>query len=1114
MPDQREIERLKKNIRALADEDAILASRGESYIDLLPPPEPEPMPDVNASHVDLGEFSASAGETAAPSDDQAIPDFSTLLQDIDLSSPEPETADEAPGEAAGEAPVPAFDLSDLSFDQPVQGDAGGIQEGLGDMDALLGQERSAGPAAVDDSLEAFPSFDDAAFDRAPVEPASPVESRDDSGFGIPDAEAFPETPISPESADSSPLADSFDLPESAEPSEPGEASPFGDFDLGAFAAPEQDLVPESGPTAEPEAISEPGSAPGQEASFGQETDLGLGDVAAESLFSELPPDAEVEAPGEDISFPEASADPGASGDSAFGDFAMPDEGAAAGGGDSFEPPAFDIPGFDAAGPKTPTASPGGAPSAPAQEDDPFASFDFSDTDMPSAGGSDPFDSELASLDEPVKAHDNFSIDAVWGQSMPGVEASSGAFAPPGAFSRAGGKKKGGEEIEELAEEVALTEKELDRLQDSLLSYPLNLRLEIEQSIANEVLSEGQAAQLIRFMVDGKNAPDTAALLGRFLSKRIRVPSGFEKRTGEQFEAEKGTFWYAFKTNILPMLAIAAGIVLAVAVIGFLGYQFVWRPLYADSIYRSGYAQIKEEDFTQAERMFDTAVGIDRVRAWYFRYARAYIEHKQFTLAEKKYQELLKRYKKDKQAALEYAGFESKTLLAFEKAEKILQTTVLYWKPQDPDGLLLLGDNYLDWAEESEDQAQRQDLWEKARKSFAALVRMYGRKDLYMGRMLLYFIRVDKMKEVIPLKDYYANTKGPKLDSAIYAELGGYLMDKGDLEEVQTLLALGVKKDPSLPDNHYQLSRYYRAHSNLQEERKALARAVRGYESMPSLNRKRLMAYIDSLNWSGDWSYKNKEYLDAQAFYEKAIGVYEDSLRKRRFDASGRFGEIYSNLGDIYYYDRSDFENAFSLYQAAERNGYSTSDTAYKRGYVRYRGADYKSALAYFYQASGDFKVTDNLLLAMANTLYYREDYSAASAYYLQLARAMQDGIDRIQYMDPQDKPDQSLLVRTLLIAQNNMGVCSFRIAARSGNAAKRAEAMLNFSESMRLFDVMNRDQETMLRPLGANLSFLNMDGILHPSSSFIPQIYPDISKDLVDSDEKIAQDAQIYVGKQ
>jgi hypothetical protein len=52
----------------------------------------------------------------------------------------------------------------------------------------------------------------------------------------------------------------------------------------------------------------------------------------------------------------------------------------------------------------------------------------------------------------------------------------------------------------------------------------------------------------------------------------------------------------------------------------------------------------------------------------------------------------------------------------------------------------------------------------------------------------------------------------------------------------------------------------------------------------------------------------------------------------------------------------------------------------------------------------------------------------------------------------------------------------------------------------------------MIRAKQANLAYLNLDGVLHPSKSFVPQIYPGIARDIVDTDERMAIDALLYSG--
>lgn len=1116
MPDPREIERLKKTIRALAKEDEVLSARGDSYVDLPPPPELTGMRDPDLARQRLAEESENVthhfadppepGPSEGAPEEDAAPDFSSLLQDIDFSAPETADAPSIPDDAAFAEEPESTGIPDI--EEP-------SASGIGDFDLGSFVEPPT-------DLGSEPSFDDGSISAAPLEETPPPA--DASSFAL-DAEAAPMGDLG---ADLSGFGDSF--PDFG--AELGSGSAAESPDAGAVEfGPSEELFADEGLTqAELSSARERGA----------ETPADI--PQAMELEGEALPGAEAampaqagETPAEPDAFDIPSFELGDMGGSLEAESGM-DLG---GEGQLEEAPGFDA-GIQARVDLEPPASPaesgealaggGSAPSAEAKADeDPFASFNFDDGGLlGSTPSMDSIDSGLASLDQEPKAGDVFGDEAAWGGPAPlGDFGSQNAFEAKPSAERLGAGASF-EAAESEPEEISLTEKEVDRLQDSLLSYPRNLRLEIEQCIANDVLPPKQTADLVKALVDGKGAAETAALLGRFLGKRIPVPKGFEKKTGEQFEAERGTFWYAFRTNILPLVGIVAAVLLALAVIAFLGVNFVVKPLYADSIYRSGVARIHEDDFKQAESLFDTAVKVKRVRLWYFKYAEEYKRKKQYALVEKKYEELLhpakadgslnySKYVKDKKAALDYARFESEDLLAFEQAEKILKSTVLDWWPNDADGRLLYGDNALSWADDSGDEAFRAEKLEVARKSFAALIRINGRKNAYLGRMLRYFVRTDNMKQTLILKSYFLSKKKPVVDSIVYAELGAYLIDANRKDDVRSILLLGVNKDPRLPDNHYELARYYRATGNKEEEAKALRNAERTFEAYPSLNRRRLMDYIDTLGWLGDQELTLQREgnlpVKADEYYDKAIKAYERGLDQRLIQPSARFGELYAKKADFYYSYAMQYETAFKFYQDAERNKYSTPETAYKRGWIRYDGKDYKTALGFFYQASGDFTVTDNLLFAMANALYYREDYSAASGYYLQLRKKMRDEIDRIQYQDPQNRPDQSRIVRLLMDVSNNLGVSLYHLANRSGDASRRSEALACFTESMRLYDVMNRDQTTMLRPKSANLAFLNFDGILHPTRGFVPLIAPVISRDLVDSDEKVQLDAQNYAGK-
>ncbi|MCX7040665.1 MAG: hypothetical protein NT005_16215 [Spirochaetes bacterium] len=296
--------------------------------------------------------------------------------------------------------------------------------------------------------------------------------------------------------------------------------------------------------------------------------------------------------------------------------------------------------------------------------------------------------------------------------------------------------------------VELTPEQFDGLKKSLDALPRNLKIAVQDIIATGKGSAGQLAALVSLLVQGASAQDIAALAGRITGKRIRIPAGYEKKTGVAFEAERRTFGYAFRENIFPVLRLFVLSSLAVGLFAFLGYRFVYRPLYAYTNYSQGYEHISAERYSLANERFSRAVGVWPRRNWFSRYAEAFAGKRQFALAEEKYEQLLLRYPGDRRGILDYARMESRSLSNYEKADTLLQQ-LLDKNLYDYDALLAAGDNNLEWAE-------RDPLrFEEARRSYAALITRYGQRDALLFRMLRYFIRTKKIDEVERLRVYYA-----------------------------------------------------------------------------------------------------------------------------------------------------------------------------------------------------------------------------------------------------------------------------------------------------------------------------------------------------------------------
>ena len=208
--------------------------------------------------------------------------------------------------------------------------------------------------------------------------------------------------------------------------------------------------------------------------------------------------------------------------------------------------------------------------------------------------------------------------------------------------------------------------------------------------------------------------------------------------------------------------------------------------------------------------------------------------------------------------------------------------------------------------------------------------------------------------------------------------------------------------------------------------------------------------------------------------------------------------MYYNLGDIYYYVDNNLDTAKYLYGKAKQNLYESVDLNYKVGYIDYlkKTNNFKDALLKFASVLGEDPENRNALYAMATTLYYRDDYSAAQGYYLQLLDKLENERNNLPIIDPYNNPEHRALIEYLVRVYNNLGVTLYKLSMRTGDTRKYTDALVDLTRSSEFYDILARNQTTMIRTKTKNLAFLNQDALLHPKSNFIPQVYWRLQKDL------------------
>ncbi|MBQ2207931.1 MAG: hypothetical protein II413_12100, partial [Treponema sp.] len=83
---------------------------------------------------------------------------------------------------------------------------------------------------------------------------------------------------------------------------------------------------------------------------------------------------------------------------------------------------------------------------------------------------------------------------------------------------------------------------------------------------------------------------------------------------------------------------------------------------------------------------------------------------------------------------------------------------------------------------------------------------------------------------------------------------------------------------------------------------------------------------------------------------------------------------------------------------------------------------------------------------------------------------------------------------------NNLGATLSRIANMSGNSEMNGQAIVALQDSLRAWDALSRNQETMVRLDSSNLAEQNIKYITRPDSEYSPEIYTKIPM-LMDGEE-------------
>ena len=649
-----------------------------------------------------------------------------------------------------------------------------------------------------------------------------------------------------------------------------------------------------------------------------------------------------------------------------------------------------------------------------------------------------------------------------------------------------------------SEALTISDDDYFNFLNKLETFPFNVQLAIQDYIANGDDRPENKMNFIRFVLEKDSLKKVVNKLEKIINRSIPIPRGFQRQSVEDYEKEKQTFKYWFMHRFLPVAVMTAIALILVFCISVLSWQFIYKPVKSESLYKTGYSYLENGQYETAIEKFNRAGEYKRKKKWYFSYARAFRAKKQFTAAEKMYLRLIYDFANDKQGGLEYADMLSTDLRNYEKAEAVLRRRVLDQHINDKDGMLALGDVFMNWADEEPEK------YGEAVKIYSRLIELYGENDIFLARMMRYFIRTDNLAEVLNLKDHFSS-RITKIGAANLTELSGYLLEKrynpkpldseklrSKIDDVRMLLEKAVQTDKTMPEAYYNLGRFFIYNNKQDGAIENLTEAIKLFKTAAPMTARRTGNYVDAMRLLGEQLVDQKKYLEAQTLYADALNIYREYTAFKPLPPNKAIGKLYADYGDIDYFISYNFDSALDSYQNAVKELYNTPSVNYRIGYIHYQQENYRQAIEAMSHAYAEKAHDKNLLYGFGNAFFKRGDYFAALAAYEELLTLLNAQRARKEQALSNTRPDDAAFIERYMHTANNLGATLSRLSERTGDSQKNGRALALYAESTRAWDALTRNPQTMIRAKSVGLAYLNTQNMLNAKSPYQSEIYTDI----------------------
>nr|WP_267508054.1 hypothetical protein [Borreliella afzelii] len=669
----------------------------------------------------------------------------------------------------------------------------------------------------------------------------------------------------------------------------------------------------------------------------------------------------------------------------------------------------------------------------------------------------------------------------------------------------------------------------------LNSYPRNLRIAIAEALTKENVSKYKLEALIDLVEKNKKRLKfIAKFVGDIVGRSIKLPVIYFK--AEEFSKLQQKLSYRVSRALLPLIKIASLFVVLVLVSLYFIVDVVFFYVASESKYKEGIESIYANKRELAKAIFRDAYYIRPDDKWFVNYAKAFEEIRDFDSAEEKYEELFtiepfsknsesrRRKKFNKEGYIAYASMKI-GLGEYSQANSILDEVISY-DLYDYDALVLKGDNYFKWAKTNS------NYYKDSINNYTVVLSKYGQKKEILFKLFNAYIEANLDTESDNINNFIKSNEIIDVDEVVYTKYAKKLVDKyvsfvsynqrvnnlainlnylngqtnllnkefSDLKrkdgktvfkldnnvnmnsEIEYILRKILNKNPNYDKALFESGRYSYYIGDFKKAEVYLLKALNSFRQKNSIEdaEDKILAY----KILADIYEKSRDSLRASNIIGFALNDYSFYKKYNLIKVSKEISSIYEKQGDILR-SLNDFKSAISSYKLAINEGVDYPDVYYKVGLLSYRENNYDDALKYLFkvESMAGFSSSNEVLNSIALTLYRIGDFLASRSYYLRVMQNLELEKANVLNFNPKENDYHKILLLKEIETYNNLGVVEVMASFSSIRDTKLFNSgVSNLSESARIFDILNRDED-MVKSVKKDLASLNLRNIFKNSFS-------------------------------